>query len=237
MGKTIEIQTAQQVVLSYDLASVGSRVIASLADVFIQFLLLVILGSSLGGTQLFGWLAFTVVTCYHFSFETFMNGRSPGKLITGIRVMRTDGAALGFTECFLRWIMRPLDIGFSAGTLAIFMAVGSEKGQRLGDLMAGTAVVNRKYSSHYRFSDLQKLHESRNEIELQWPQLRHIEEKHILLIKNTIHAAENYTPQVYEKAIYACAEKMSELLGLQEIPENPKAFLHRVVDEYIVITR
>ncbi|NBP05412.1 MAG: RDD family protein [Bacteroidetes bacterium] len=237
MGKTIEIQTAQQVVLSYELASVGNRMLASVTDIFIQFLLLLILGTSLGGSQLFGWLAFIVVTCYHFLFETFMNGRSPGKLITGIRVMRTDGATLGFTECFLRWIMRPLDIGFSAGALAIFLAVGSEKSQRLGDLMAGTAVVKGKYGLHYRLSDLQKLHESRKEIEIQWPQLRHIEEKHILLIKNTLHAAENYTSQVYERAIFACAEKMAALLELQEIPANPRAFLHRVVDEYIVITR
>jgi hypothetical protein len=41
MAKTIEIQTAQQVVLSYDLASSGARVVSTLMDVFIQVLLLV----------------------------------------------------------------------------------------------------------------------------------------------------------------------------------------------------
>lgn len=237
MARTIEIQTAQQVVLSYDLASVGARVVASLMDLFIQFLSLVVLGFTLDNTKVGGWLAFAVVTLYHFSFETFMNGRSPGKLITGIRVMRTDGAALGFTSCFLRWILRPLDITFSAGSLALFLALGSEKRQRLGDLMAGTAVVNRKYTMHYGFSDLLKLHESRKEIEVQWPQLRFIEEKHILLIKNTLHSAENYTSRVYQQAIGACAEKMATLLELSETPKNQRAFLQRVVDEYIVLTR
>lgn len=237
MARTIEIQTAQQVVLSYDLASVGARAVATLVDLFIQFLCLIILGFTLGGTQLGGWLIFAVMTLYHFSFETFLNGCSPGKLITGIRVMRTDGATLGFTDCFLRWIMRPLDFTFSAGSLALFLALGSEKRQRLGDLMAGTAVVSRKHQLDYRFQDILRLHESRKDIEVYWPQLRHIEEKHILLIKNTLHAAEDYSHPVYEKAIIACADKMTDLLGLSETPKNSRAFLSRVVEEYIVLTR
>lgn len=237
MARTIEIVTAQQVVLSYDLASIGARAVATLTDLFIQFLALIILGFSLGGTQLGGWLMFAVITLYHFSFEAFMNGRSPGKLITGIRVMRTDGAALGFTDCFLRWIMRPLDFTFSAGSLALFLALGSEKRQRLGDLMAGTAVLSRKYHLDYHFKDLLRLHESRSDIEVQWPQLRHIEEKHILLIKNTLHASEDYTRQVYEKALNICADKIAGLLELPETPKNTRAFLNQVVEEYIVLTR
>ena len=237
MAKTIEIQTAQQVVLSYDLASSGARVVSTLMDVFIQVLLLVVLGFGLGGTLLGGWLGFVVFTFYQLGCETLFNGRSPGKMIAGIRVMRTDGAALGFTDCFLRWVLRPLDITFSGGALALFLVLGSEKRQRLGDMMAGTAVVNRKYGLHYRFADLQRLHQSRNQEEVLWPQLRHIEEKHILLVKNTLFAAENYTSRAYEAALDACAIQMAELLELEEVPANKRGFLQRVVDDYIVLTR
>ena len=68
MARTIEIQTAQQVVLSYDLASVGARALAALADIIIQVLVVIVLGFGLGGTQLGGWLIFIAFTFYCFFY-------------------------------------------------------------------------------------------------------------------------------------------------------------------------
>lgn len=241
MAQTIEIQTAQQVILSYDLAPVGTRVLSSVIDLFMQFIMLFVVLMGIeklfpGEQVLSGWITFFILVFYHLLFETFMNGRSPGKMVTGIRVMRTDGAALGFSDCFLRWIISPFELNLTAGILALFLALGSEKRQRLGDLMAGTAVVSLKYRLHYNFSDLQKLHASRSEVEIRWPQLRYIEEKHILLIKNTLHSDGQYANKVREKAVRACAEKISNLLGLAETPSNHREFLQQVVDQYIVLT-
>jgi uncharacterized RDD family membrane protein YckC len=237
MAQTIEIQTAQQVVLSYDLAPVGLRVLSSFIDLFLQIAMFLAIFIFLGETLMVGWMAFAIFNFYHLLFETFMNGRSPGKMITGIRVMRTDGAALSFSDCFLRWIISPLELTLTAGILALFMALGSERRQRIGDLMAGTVVVSLKYSLHYRFSDLQNLHAGRKDVEVLWPQLRHIEEKHILLIKNLLSSRGNYREIVRQKAVGACANKMSSLLGLAEPPVDHRAFLQQVIDQYIVLTR
>lgn len=237
MAKMIDIRTAQQVVLSYELAPAGRRVLATIIDLSLMGLLIVVMNSILEEGLLYSWLLFIIPGFYHLIFESTMNGRSPGKRMAGIRVMRTDGATLGFTDCFLRWIMRPLDLTFSGGVLAMFMVLGTEKRQRLGDLMAGTAVVSNRQTLHYTYTELMKLHESRSTIEITWPQLRHIEEKHILFIKNILGSRGQYTDAVYRKALDTCARKMSTLLGIHMPPEDPTAFLQQVVQEYIVLTR
>lgn len=237
MAKNIDIRTAQQVTLSYDLATAGSRILATIIDVIAMALLVYLTQTGLDSSLTAAWISFSVFTFYHLIFESTMNGRSPGKMVMGIRVMRTDGAPLEFADCFLRWIMRPLDLTFTGGALSLFMVLGTEKRQRLGDLMAGTAVVSNKYSLHYSFSDLMQLHEKRSQTDITWPELRHIEEKHILFIKNVLNSREQFTAAVYKKALQACTEKMAGLLQLSELPKDQPAFLQQIVSEYIVLTR
>jgi uncharacterized RDD family membrane protein YckC len=78
---------------------------------------------------------------YHLLCEVFFDGRSAGKYAMGTRVMRTDGTSPTIGNYLLRWILRLLDFmlfGFSVGMLSIVL---TEKGQRIGDIAAGTLVV------------------------------------------------------------------------------------------------
>lgn len=237
MANSIEIRTAQQVTLSYDLASAGSRILATLIDGALILLLLWVTRFLLGGGLLGAWTSFFIMTFYHLGFEAALAGRSPGKIITGIRAMRTDGAPIGLPDCFMRWIVRPLDITFSAGALGLFLILGSEKRQRLGDMMAGTAVVTTKHSLHYNFADLMRLHQRNPEQNITWPQLRHIEEKHILFIKNVINSRDDYSETAHRQALQKCAERMASLLNMQSCPADERRFLQQVVNEYILLTR
>lgn len=237
MANSIEIRTAQQVTLSYDLATVGARILSTLIDGALILLILWVTRFILGGGLLSAWASFIILTFYHLAFETVLGGRSPGKMITGIRVMRTDGAPIGFADCFLRWIVRPLDITFSGGALGLFLVLGSEKRQRLGDMMAGTAVVSVKHSLHYAYHDLMRLHHKNPEQNITWPQLRHIEEKHILFIKNIINSRDDYSENAHQQALRKCAERMVALLELEKHPADERGFLQQIVNEYIVLTR
>lgn len=237
MANSIEIRTAQQVTLSYDLASAGTRILATLIDGAVILLLLWVTRFILGGGLLAGWASFIILTFYHLVFESVLSGRSPGKMITGIRVMRTDGTPIGFADCFLRWIMRPLDITFSGGALGLFLILGSEKRQRLGDMMAGTAVISAKHSLHYSYPDLMRLHQKSPEQQITWPQLRHIEEKHILFIKNIINSRDDYSDEAHRKALSLCARKMASLLDMEKQPADERSFLQQIVNEYIILTR
>lgn len=77
---------------------------------------------------------------YHLVCEAVFNGKSVGKFAMRTRVMRTDGSPPSLGDLLLRWIFRSLDSLFfwSVGLLSVIF---TEKGQRIGDLAAGTLVV------------------------------------------------------------------------------------------------
>jgi uncharacterized RDD family membrane protein YckC len=237
MARQIEIRTAQQVTLSYDLAGAGLRILSTLIDWGILLIIGLFIFRALDNSLFAKWLSFIVVTFYHLIAEIVTNGRSPGKILTGIRVMRTDGAPLEMADLFLRWIIRPLDLTFSLGILALFVVNGTQRRQRLGDLMAGTVVITKKHSSHYNYTDLMKLHVSRTGTSINFPQLRHLEEKHILFIKNLLSSHEMYSAGAYRNALKKCAEHLASLLQLEKTPTNHREFLQKLVQEYIILTR
>ena len=76
---------------------------------------------------------------YHFICEMTMNGQSIGKRLRNIRVMRADGRQAAFSNYFLRFLIRPIDTIYIIGLAFVFI---TNKGQRLGDLAAGTVIVD-----------------------------------------------------------------------------------------------
>jgi uncharacterized RDD family membrane protein YckC len=89
------------------------------------------------------WMIFDLflTTLYFLVFETFWSGRTPGKRMTQIRVIGEDGTGVGWRESLLRNLLRAVDalpVGYLVGALAMIF---SPRGQRLGDLVAGTLVV------------------------------------------------------------------------------------------------
>jgi uncharacterized RDD family membrane protein YckC len=82
-----------------------------------------------------------LTTLYFLLFETLWGGRTPGKRMTQIRVVGEQGTGVGWRESVLRNLLRAVDTlpaGYLIGVLAMIF---SPRGQRLGDLVAGTLVV------------------------------------------------------------------------------------------------
>jgi uncharacterized RDD family membrane protein YckC len=78
---------------------------------------------------------------YFILFEGLWSGQTPGKRLQGIRVIRTGGRPIGWSESAIRNILRAVDLlgGFyPIGLLVMFL---SPKSQRLGDYAADTVVV------------------------------------------------------------------------------------------------
>ena len=151
MDLSIEIQTAQNVPLALEPASVAERVLATLADgaVVVAWVVLV-------GVVGFGWfgiepsLALAVVlvalpvTLYHLLFEVFLDGRTPGKMLLKTGVARLDGAQPTLGQYLLRWLLRFVDVTATSGVGALLSVLLTKRSQRLGDLAAGTTVVRRR---------------------------------------------------------------------------------------------
>ena len=80
----------------------------------------------------------TVYFCHLIAAE-LATGRSLGKAMFGLRVVKTDGSAAGVWPVLLRNLLRPLD-AFTGG-LTLVLALLTPLRQRLGDMAAATTVV------------------------------------------------------------------------------------------------
>lgn len=151
-----EVVTGEAVPLELRLAKLPSRMLAFLVDGAIQVILLLIafaLGASvasIGDSSLataYVILAFVLVFVgLPAGIETLSHGRSLGKLMMGLRVVRDDGGPIRFRHALVRalaaffldiWILGWLGVG-------IFTSILSERGKRVGDYLAGTVVLRER---------------------------------------------------------------------------------------------
>jgi uncharacterized RDD family membrane protein YckC len=92
------------------------------------------------------WMLFdlTLTTLYFLFFETVFHGRTPGKRLTGLRVVSEDGRQLGWSASLLRNLMRMVDSLPAGYLLGVVSMIASPRVQRLGDLVAGTIVIRER---------------------------------------------------------------------------------------------
>jgi uncharacterized RDD family membrane protein YckC len=88
----------------------------------------------LGGMTII--LGFTSIFYYGFS-ELFMRGQTLGKRWLGLRVVKANGFALDVGSVFVRNLFRPVDHLPPLWVTPVLSA----RGQRFGDMVAGTIVV------------------------------------------------------------------------------------------------
>ena len=157
----VTIATPEGVNVDLTLAGIGSRFIAALIDtcikiaVFLGFFVFLFGGANLlggGEVSAFGAAAFYIVSFfiwfgYDILFETLMSGRTPGKHLTGLRVVRIGGRPVGFVASSIRNMVRIVDFLPSLYLVGMIAAVSTRMNQRLGDLAAGTVVVREQPTS------------------------------------------------------------------------------------------
>ncbi len=132
--------------LDYEVAGVGSRTLAALADwtiiaaMGITLLIVAALLRGLGSwVELVAIVAFFVLNFGYFAlFEAFNNGQTPGKRRAGIRVIRDTGHGITFGDAAVRNLLLWIDL---IGMIGLILIAFDRKARRLGDLVAGTLVV------------------------------------------------------------------------------------------------
>ncbi|UBM59187.1 RDD family protein [Marinilongibacter aquaticus] len=164
MAHSVQIATHLNVDLDFTLASWGKRLGGFALDWLFKWIYLVLpiwfFPSGFSGkiASLFFWVYFIPFAFYSLLFEYFNNGQSLGKKIMKMRVISADGFPASFYQLLTRWLFNMVDVwlvillsGFEVelGFLAIFSPwVGglfillTPKKQRVGDLAAGTIVIN-----------------------------------------------------------------------------------------------
>ena len=158
MSRTITVVTPENITVTYQAAGFASRFLAFLLDAVIQLLIVLLIAfvvrrvgaipfASAGGRI----AIFTVIFFYPLIFECLWNGRTPGKRLLGLRVMRDGGYPINFTASAVRNVLKivadfgifpipgaPVVLFGVPGLLSIFF---SSEYKRIGDYAAGTIVV------------------------------------------------------------------------------------------------
>jgi len=162
----VSLPTPESVDLEFALAGIGNRALALLIDYHVLGLLLAIFWigwisfsiqlmnflSQLGGDYsgapnwllaIFLLVTFAIFTGYFVYFEVFRQGQTPCKLFAKIRVIREDGRPLRLSQAALRALLRPVDDFFFLG---VFFILLDQREKRIGDIVAGTLVVQESSS-------------------------------------------------------------------------------------------
>ncbi|QGQ20921.1 RDD family protein [Cellulomonas sp. JZ18] len=129
-------------------ASVASRLLAALLDVLALLVAAIVVDFVLGQVQLpldehTGRILsvvslVAVVLVLPTTVETLSRGRSLGKLIAGVRIVRDDGGPITFRHAFVRALTGVLELWGTLGSVALLVALVHPTGKRIGDVLAGT---------------------------------------------------------------------------------------------------
>jgi uncharacterized RDD family membrane protein YckC len=158
----VRLVSGEAVDLDIRLARAGSRALALMIDIVLQFVLFYILlipASLLLGLfpltdaalvyATYIMLVVVVIVGYPTVLHAVLRGRTIGKLALGLRVVRADGGPISWRHSFTRAL-----VGAALEWPGAFFAVswivsltiisGSARAQRLADMAAGTIVIHER---------------------------------------------------------------------------------------------
>ena len=145
------IITGEAVVLELRPASFAARSLGAAIDVLVAVVLavgaLLVMGAVPNFVDLAAARAIVLVTLVGIvvvlpiAVETLSRGKSLGKLVMGLRIVRDDGGAIRFRQALVRGLLGVFEIYISLGSVAFLACLFNDKSKRLGDMMAGTYAI------------------------------------------------------------------------------------------------
>ncbi len=143
--------TGEAVLIDIPPASLPIRAVARIIDTIVYALLLIaliagILAQSAAASEASSatLALLSSVGCLlviPVAIETLTRGRSLGKLICSLRVVRDDGGPIVFRHALVRGLVGFVEFYVAYGIPAVITSIASIRAKRLGDLAAGTYVV------------------------------------------------------------------------------------------------
>jgi hypothetical protein len=171
------------------------------------------------------WLLLCVL--YDVLCEVFFNGQTVGKRAVKIKVVSINGNRPKVGQYLLRWVFRLLDFGITGGCGAIVTVVLSKNRQRIGDIVAGTAVV--KIAAANKFDDL-VFAPLVSEHEVQYAAVSQLTDDDIVLIHDVI---KNFNRTRNSAMVYKLAVQIKKHLNLISPPNmNEYQFLEAILHDY-----
>jgi uncharacterized RDD family membrane protein YckC len=233
--QNVNIQTAQNVNIKYEAASIGDRIVAFLLDAVIRIFyglglteILRRLDIDLPSSVIF--LILLPALIYHFWMEVFFNGQSLGKMVLNMKVVMLDGSQPTFMAYLIRFLFRIIDITLFTGGVAVLTIMINGKGQRIGDIAGHTTVVRLQGKVSVKRHELIK-----NMPETYQPtfdQVTLLSDKDISVI---LEALETFKKTANRTPVSAVEKRVKEILNIDSDLPSVK-FLYTVVRDYNYLT-
>ena len=254
---SIQINTPFNLALDFEVAALHKRILAYFLDIAVLVVyswgMRIFLNDVLAiENNRYGFdilLVSIPMLLYALICEISMHGQSLGKKIVGIRVMSIEGGEPTVSQYLLRWVTRffewPLVFGlvfpnflvvfqlFFVGFFGVFVVIIiaiSKSNQRLGDLGAGTVVVDTKIRTYLHetiFVDI-----SQKDYTVQFPEVMKLTDRDINTIKSILDVA---SKKGDFKLAASAADKIKNHLKIQS-PLSPFDFLEKVLMDYNYIS-
>ena len=215
----LQINTTQNVNLNYKIASVGERIIAFFIDAFILYIYLTavyLIGDYIGYVYQDGWTQRGLVALislpamfYSILMQSIFNGRTVGKMLLKMRVVKFDGSPVHWSNYLVRWMLRLVDIWIFIGSIGLLTILFSNRRQRLGDAAAGTVVISTKNKVRVSHTILEDVEEEYQPI---FTNVTLLTDKDVRIIKETYLIAKKSRDY---KTLTSLREKVDSILQVK----------------------
>ncbi|MCW5898408.1 MAG: RDD family protein [Flavobacteriales bacterium] len=230
----VGIESAQNVVLSHEVAPLGDRIWAWVIDKLVIFAWSItwifILGISGAPEGVWAVVFFLLVLLpyffYHLICELVLDGKSIGKIHRKIRVARMDGGKPRLGQYLLRWVLRLIDGFYLLGFVVILV---NGKGQRLGDIAAGTTVVSLK--PRLRLRDT-LMAEVEPEHRVRFPGAIRLSDAQARMVRDVLHNTQGDRWALMEEL----ASKVRRIVGDEGSGLKAMEFLQAVLADHVYLT-
>lgn len=242
----LQINTTQNVNISFTAASVGERILAYGIDMLIKIAYVVViyqilfrvlaLDRLLSGMDQWSQIAVGLVFFFPFMFytllfESLLEGQTPGKRVLKIKVVKIDGYQASFPDYLIRWFLRIVDINMMGGVIALVSIIISDKSQRLGDMTAGTSVISLKDKVTIDHTILENLQEGYQPV---YPTVIRLSDNDVRIIKETFLSAKRSGDRA---VMFKLKAKIEEVIQVKAGEPDVNSFVNRVLKDYNYFTQ
>ena len=203
----VKLDTGFNIEVEFPISPFAKRLVAQFIDwaillayIWVGSKILSALTENVRGNVTWAWVILWLpVTIYHPALEIALNGQSIGKKAMSIRVIAEEGGQPTVSQYLIRWILRVVDFPvwvlamISYGdlpwwcSLLLFSGIGAvlatEKSQRIGDIAAGTIVIDTKTRTSWQdtvFTELESTYQPR------YPAVMRLSDKDVNTLKSII---------------------------------------------------
>lgn len=240
----VKLDTGFNIEVEFPISPFHKRLFAWFIDSFICWIYIRIMQELVNFNSDWNWVSIVAglpLLFYHVVSEITMNGQSIGKKVMRIKVITEEGGQPSIGQYIIRWLFRTVDFAvwifiaailgtlpwwsFPVGFLGLACVILTPKSQRIGDLVAGTILIDLKNRTSWEdtvFTEVEDTYKPR------YPQVMQLSDRDINTLKSIIETIRRKND--YELAM-RIADRIKSKLKMDTDQDSPE-FLQTLLKDY-----